>query len=71
MMQVLECLQEKQERREREYFWQDCVAKIVGAKKTITEIWNEAKELTHVTTADEIAKAEDVGRKTAAAFGML
>lgn len=38
---------------------------------TYEEFLAKYKQRTHVVTKDEIKRAEDVGRETAAAFGLL
>lgn len=45
----------------------------LGGKDTQTyeEFLAKYKERLHVVTKDEIQRAEDIGRETAAAFGLL
>ena len=74
--QTLECLQEKIRRRD---IYDSCrsymalVIPALGGKDvpTYEEFLEKYKQRTHVVTKDEIQRAEDVGRETAAAFGLL
>lgn len=74
--QTLECLQEKIRRRNIDDTWRSYMAMIIpalGGKDTPTyeEFLAKYKERLHVVTRDEIQRAEDIGRETAAAFGLL
>ena len=74
--QTLECLQEKTRRRDIDDTWRSYMALVIpalGGKDvpTYEEFLAKYKERLHVVTKDEIQRAEDIGRETAAAFGLL
>lgn len=73
--QVFECLQAKLDRRDEEQFWMSYIALTVpkGCKKvpTFEELNAKRKRRSHTVTDAEIQRAEEVGRDTARAFGML
>lgn len=74
--QAMEVMGEQQRRRAIDELYKSYVALIIpmwGGKDTPT--WDEQldtyKRRTHVTTQAELERAEDVGRSTAEAFGLL
>ena len=74
--ETLECLQEQTRRRDIDDTWRSYMALVIpalGGKDvpTYEEFLAKYKERLHVVTKEEIQRAEDVGRETAAAFGLL
>lgn len=74
--QTLECLQEQMRRRDIDDTWRSYMALVIpalGGKDvpTYEEFLEKYKQRMHVVTKDEIQRAEDIGRETAAAFGLL
>lgn len=74
--QTLECLQEQIRRRDIDDTWRSYMALVLpalGGKDvpTYEEFLERYKQRMHVVTKDEIKRAEDIGRETAAAFGLL
>ena len=73
---TFECLQEKTRRRDIDDTWRSYMALVIpalGGKDvpTYEEFLAKYKQRMHVVTKEEIQRAEDVGRETAAAFGLL
>ena len=74
--QTLECLQEKIRRRNIDDTWRSYMALVIpalGGKDvpTYEEFLARYKQRLHVVTHEEIQRAEEIGRETAAAFGLL
>lgn len=74
--QTLECLQEQTRRRDIDDTWRSYMALVIpalGGKDvpTYEEFLAKYKQRMHAVTKEEIQRAEDVGRETAAAFGLL
>lgn len=73
---VIACLREKQDRQDKEALWRSYMAMVVpmwGGKDcpTFEEMAETQERRQHVTTREELEAAEDIGRATAAAFGLL
>jgi hypothetical protein len=73
---VFGCLKEKQDRQDKEALWRSYVAMIVpmwGGENcpTFEDLYEKQERMGRVTTREEIAEAEEIGRETAAAFGLL
>ena len=73
---VMACLREKQDRQDKEAFWRSYIAMVVpmwGGEDfpTFEDMAETQERRSRVTTREEIEAAEDIGRETAAAFGLL
>ena len=69
-------MKEKQDRQDRDDLWRSYMALIVpmwGGKdvKTFDQLTEIQERRRSVATREEIEAAEDIGRETAAAFGLL
>lgn len=73
---VFDCLLEKQKRDGEAALWRSYMALVVpmwGGKETDTfeELLEKQRRRSYVTTEEDLRAAEEVGRATAAAFGLL
>jgi hypothetical protein len=73
---VFDCLLEKRKREGEAALWREYMALIIpiwGGKETdsFDEIRDKYRRRSKVTTQEELDAAEEIGRATAAAFGLL
>lgn len=73
---VFDCLVEKRKREGEAALWRSYMALLIpiwGGKETDTfeELLEKQRRRSKVTTKEELDAAEEVGRATAAAFGLL
>jgi hypothetical protein len=76
LSRVFECWTEKRNRENEAALWREYMALIIpiwGGKETdsFDAIREKHRQRGKVTTKEELEAAEDVGRETAAAFGLL
>ena len=73
---VFDCLLEKRKRDGEAALWRSYVAMMIplwGGREidTFEELLEKQRRRSYVTTKEELDAAEEVGRATAAAFGLL